>query len=96
MANKIVIEYEVSSGVAATATNAVSDALNRQKFAASQAAKGLSEIKGSLKRMTDEAKKSTGAVGKLAESIKRVAFYRAIRSAIRTVTQSFREGINNL
>lgn len=36
------------------------------------------------------------ALGKLFNSIKRIAFYRVIRSAIKAVTQGFAEGIENL
>lgn len=36
------------------------------------------------------------ALGKLFNSIKRIAFYRVIRSAIKAVTQGFSEGIENL
>lgn len=36
------------------------------------------------------------ALGKLFNSIKRIAFYRVIRSAIKSVTQGFAEGIENL
>lgn len=55
------------------------------------------KIKGSISNIIHrEAKKSMGALGKLGASIKRIVFYRAIRSAIRAVTQSFREGTSNL
>ena len=54
-------------------------------------------------KVTREARKASSsfnfantAVGKLFNSIKRIAFYRAIRSAIKAVTQGFAEGIENL
>ena len=48
------------------------------------------------KKSGDEAGKSSGGFAKLLKSIGRIAFYRAIRSAIRAVTSSIREGIGNL
>ena len=53
-------------------------------------------IKRPVKAATKAIKEHTGALGKFAASIKRIAFYRAIRSAMKTITQSFREGVNNL
>lgn len=54
-------------------------------------------------KVTREARKASSsfnfantAVGKLFNSIKRIAFYRVIRSAIKAVTQGFAEGIENL
>ncbi len=53
-------------------------------------------IKRPVKTATKAIKEHTGALGKLGASIKRIAFYRAIRSAMKAITQSFREGVNNL
>lgn len=45
---------------------------------------------------TRAVKAQTSAFTKLADSIKRIAFYRAIRTALKAVTQGVKEGINNL
>ena len=50
----------------------------------------------SVKQAGDHAKAASGKFGMLLASIKRVAFYRAIRTALKEVTQAFREGTNNL
>lgn len=72
------------------------NALRRQKNAAKDAAKETSLLKGRLKETTNEVKRHTSAFQKLASAVSRIAFYRAIRSALKAVTQAFREGVNNL
>lgn len=72
------------------------NALRRQKNAAKDAAKETSLLKGKLKETTNAVKSHTGAFQKLASAVSRIAFYRAIRSALKDVTQAFREGVNNL
>lgn len=44
----------------------------------------------------DKATKKVSNLKKILESVKRIAFYRAIRSAIKSVTDGFKTGINNL
>nr|DAV01090.1 MAG TPA: minor tail protein [Bacteriophage sp.] len=64
------------------------------------AQKRLSTATHSVRRATHSAHRSFSlantALGKLFNSIKRIAFYRMIRSAIKAVTQGFGEGIENL
>lgn len=55
----------------------------------------ISPITMPLKVASSAIKKMTGAVSGLFRQIKRVAMYRAIRSAIRMVTDGFREGTAN-
>ena len=55
----------------------------------------ISPITMPLKAASSAIKKMTGAVSGLFRQIKRVAMYRAIRSAIRMVTDGFREGTQN-
>ena len=50
----------------------------------------------SLKHTGDNAKKASGKIGMLLASLKRVAFYRAIRTALKEIAQAFVEGTNNL
>lgn len=64
------------------------------------AQKRLSTATHSVRRATHSAHRTFSlantALGKLFNSIKRIAFYRVIRSAIKSVTQGFAEGIENL
>ena len=55
----------------------------------------LKKTESLLDRIKASAEKATGAVAKLFGKIKSVIMYRMIRSAIRMVTDGFREGINN-
>lgn len=67
---------------------------------AETAQKRLSTATHSVRRATRGAHHTFSlantALGKLFNSIKRIAFYRMIRSAIKAVTQGFGEGIENL
>ena len=58
--------------------------------------KGLSALKTGLKACSNAVKNHTSAFEKLGAAVKRIAFYRAIRSAIKAVTQAMKEGVNNL
>jgi len=61
-------------------------ALEKAELAAKRAAGGVQEL-------AKESKKSSGALAVLGKSIARIAFYRAIRSVIKSVTQAFQEGL---
>ena len=50
----------------------------------------------SIRQAGDHAKKASGKIGMLIASLKRVAFYRAIRTALKEITQAFQEGTTNL
>lgn len=50
----------------------------------------------SLDDIGHSAKKTTSKLGQLWAAMKRIAMYRAMRTAIKMVTQAFREGIQNL
>lgn len=72
--------------------------------------KGAEKAEDSLEDMNNEAEKSpsiwkrlgasvaqsTEKIGQFWSSIKRIAMYRAIRSALKAITQGFREGIQNM
>lgn len=49
-----------------------------------------------IKETTAKVKEHASAFSTLWGAVKRIAFYRAIRSAIKAVTQAFREGVSNL
>lgn len=54
--------------------------------------KGARQINSSISKT---AKHTTGKLAEMFSSIKRIAYYRLIRSAIKAITQGFQEGINN-
>ena len=47
-------------------------------------------------RLASSSKKASGAIGKLMKSLGRIAFYRAIRTAIKNVSSAIKEGLTNL
>lgn len=77
----------------------LNDFSKRIKNATKSARSALHSLAGSFKKLfasTSGSKKSIGMIDKLFRSIGRIAFYRAIRSLMRTITQGFKEGIKNL
>lgn len=67
----------------------VSNALNSIKSVASKVA-------GSFANLTKHTNHSTGALGKMLGALKRIAVYRLLRTIIKEITESFREGIQNI
>ena len=59
-------------------------------------AKKTTEAKKHIDKVGSSAKSTTSKLGQLWAAMKRIAMYRAMRSAIKMVTQAFREGIQNL
>ena len=47
-------------------------------------------------KLLDNVKQAVGGIGQFFSSLKRIAFYRAIRSALKLITQGFSEGMKNL
>lgn len=63
-------------------------ALQRAEDAARKAAEGIDEVGKS-------ANKSSGALGNFISSLKRIAFYRFVRTIIKELTEAFKEGLEN-
>lgn len=106
--NNLVYSIVAKANPAAKGLNKIADALDRIANVGKEARDTLEgvipgnvsvEIKkttNSVKQAGNHAKSATGKFAMFAASIKRVAFYRAIRTALKEVTQAFREGTNNL
>ena len=56
-------------------------------------AKAINSSTLSMKGLTKALRQSTGAIGKFTSAVKRIAFYRIIRSMIKAVTTAFSEGL---
>ena len=87
------------SGATAQINN-FTDAIRRATSAVTQTGKaatktgvGISDITKGLSRLSKSTHKAAGAFGKLTKSLGRIAFYRAIRSALRYVTDGFKQGL---
>lgn len=80
--------------------NSFTAAMRRATAAVSQSGKvsvkassELSSVSKSLFQLSKSTNKAANSFGKLTKSLGRIAFYRAIRSAIRYVTDSFQQGL---
>ena len=71
------------------ATNAIS----QSGSAASKAGSSISGITKSLFKLSSSTNRAASTFGKLRKSLGRIAFYRSIRSAIRFVTDGFKQGL---
>ena len=69
-------------------------AVSQSGRATATASTNIGNISKSLNRLSKSTHSASGAFGKLTKSLGRIAFYRAIRSAIRYVTQSFEQGLS--
>ena len=78
----------LSLGDVVAQLNSISQTLPRVASAANRAGRGVRE-------MGNEAKKSSGALSQLLSSLKRIAFYRVIRSIIKAITDAFKKGSEN-
>ena len=57
--------------------------------------RALNTTRNSIKKTGDEAKKSAGKLATFVASLKRIAFYRFIRTVIKSISQAFTEGLKN-
>ncbi len=80
--------------------NSFTAAIKRATFAVGQSGRSASkaggEISGitkSLFKLSKSTNRAAGAFNKMTKSLGRIAFYRAIRTAIRYVTDGFKEGL---
>lgn len=70
--------------------------ISKIKEKANEAASATNKISKNMKKISTESKHSQNAFSKLGSSIKRILLYRAIRTALRQITQAFSEGVKNL
>ena len=70
-------------------------ALEKARAAAEKAGKATQEAGRGIKEMSKEAAKSKSPLDNLISSLKRIAFYRVIRSIIKAIGQAFQEGLQN-
>lgn len=70
--------------------------LSRVRDASEQASRGLDRVRQSTRNVGNEARRSSSPVGKFASMVGRMALYRAIRAALKLITQSIKEGVQNL
>ncbi len=91
---------EVAIGVrasqAVTTVIDLSKKLNGLVASAGNAAKSIYNLSKTLVQASLGTGKFAGGLSKILDAFKRIVFYRAIRRAIREITQAFKDGVNNL
>lgn len=73
----------------------IANTINNVKTTASQAGKATKEASRGIQEMSKAASKSKSPLDNFVGSLKRIAFYRFIRSIIKAITQAFQEGLQN-
>lgn len=88
----------ISKNLAKSVKNAQNALAVQQGTATSpggSASTDIEKVGDETEKAGEKAKKSAGAFSKLWASIKRIAFYRAIRAAMRAISEAFSEGLKN-
>lgn len=78
------------------ATKGASDSLDGAASSAEEASEGVSAVKKEAAGLGKSFSKTSGPISKFMKSIGRIAFYRAIRTAIKDISAAVREGLTNL
>ena len=87
------LNVKTNAGDATKQIRALSDALERVRNSGKSITRG-----GTTKAVADvgsSAKAATASMGKLFASIKRIAFYRLLRTIIKEISQAFQEGLKH-
>lgn len=78
------------------ATKGARDSLDGAASSAEEASEGVSAVKKEAAGLGKAFSKTSGPMNKFIKSIGRIAFYRAIRTAIKNISSAVREGLTNL
>lgn len=92
----ISIDVKTNAGDAANQFRSLSSALSRVQGASKSVTSSGQKTSKSVASVGHAAKNATGAVSKLYASIKRIAFYRLLRTFIKELSQAFQEGLKNV
>lgn len=76
-------------------TTHIGDTYNQTQKAAASAGKATKEASKGISEMAKSAAKAKSPLDNFVSSLKRIAFYRIIRSIIKSITQAFQEGLQN-
>lgn len=76
-------------------TTQVAETINNVKSAAAKAQSATKEAGRGIRELSKEASKSKGPLENFVDSLKRIVFYRFIRTIIKAITQAFQEGLQN-
>ena len=76
-------------------TNQAAETINNVKEAASKASSATKEAAKGIDNVAKSAAKTQKPMGNFLSSLKRIAFYRFIRTIIKSLSQAFSEGLKN-
>ena len=76
-------------------TNQAAETINNVKEAASKASSATKEAAKGIDNVAKSAAKTNKPMGNFLSSLKRIAFYRFIRTVIKSISQAFSEGLKN-
>lgn len=76
-------------------TTQVADTINNVQQAASKAGKATQEASKGVKELSKSASKAKSPLSNFVASLKRIAFYRFLRTIIKEIAQAFQEGLQN-
>lgn len=76
-------------------TNQAAETINNVKEAASKASSATKEAAKGIDNVAKSAAKTQKPMGNFLSSLKRIAFYRFIRTIIKSISQAFSEGLKN-
>ena len=76
-------------------TTQVADTITNVKEAAGKAKAATKDAANGIREMSKEANKSKGPLDNFIGSLKRIAFYRMIRTIIKEISDAIREGAEN-
>ena len=76
-------------------TNQAAETINNVKEAASKASSATKEAAKGIDQVAKSATKTQKPMGNFLSSLKRIAFYRFIRTVIKSISQAFSEGLKN-
>lgn len=82
------INVQTNAGTAAAQVNSLAGALNRVQGAAGSTVKPVNSMSNSVK-------KANAPLGTFLSSLKRIAFYRFVRTIIKSIVSAFQEGLKN-
>ena len=74
-------------------TTHIADTINNVKQAANKAGRATQEASKGVNELSKAAKKSQSPLSNFASSLKRIAYYRILRTIIREIGQAFQEGL---
>lgn len=84
-----------SVNITNSTTNQYAQSINNVQQAARKASSAAKDVAKGIKETGEAAKKSDGPMSNFVASLKRIAFYRIIRTVIKEITQAFKEGLEN-